>query len=86
MKAARCPRGMHTEVDIKIQLRGTARRIERHWSTPIALAPAYHKALRWIREDAKLPERTQLERIQLEVRYVAGDYVDDDTTTDDSVR
>lgn len=79
MKIARAPKGFHTEVDIRVTLKNGNRRYERNWETPLALAPAYHKAMRWLNEELKAENvkgRTTIQRVQVEVRYEEGEYDD----------
>lgn len=80
MKSSKAPPGFHSEVDIKVTLKGN-RRLERGWETPIAIKPAYHKAIAWLDEELKaegVVGRTTVQRIQVDVRYEQGEYVDAD--------
>jgi len=79
MRQARAPKGFYTEVDIMITLKGN-RRHRREWDTALALAPAYHHAMKWIREELKagnVPGFTTIQRVQVDVKYVEGEYVDE---------
>ncbi len=78
MRQARAPKGFHTAVDIMITLKGN-RRHRRDWDTPVALAPAYHHALKWIRDELKagnVKGFTTVQRVQVDVRYEEGEYED----------
>lgn len=80
MRHARAPKGFFTKVDIRVQLKGTNRLHEAHWDTPLAIKPAYHKALWWIDDELKaagVKGRTTVQRIQVEVKYEEGEYVDE---------
>lgn len=79
MRSARAPKGFRTVVDIKVTLKG-ARRYEGSWETPIAVKPAYHKAVSWIDQDLLgrgIKGRTTVQRIQVDVRYEEGEFTDD---------
>lgn len=79
MRQARAPKGFHTAVDIQITLKGT-RRHRREWDTALALAPAYHQAMKWLRDELKANKVsgfTTIQRVQVDVRYEPGDYVHD---------
>ena len=81
MIRAKAPKGLHTEVDIKVRLKN-GRSFEENWETPLALAPAYHKALKWLMEgliERNIQGRSRVHRIQIDVRYEEGDYVHEDT-------
>jgi hypothetical protein len=76
VRQARAPKGFHTEVDVQITLKGN-RRHRREWDTALALAPAYHQALKWIRDElkeGKVPGFTTIQRVQVDVRYEEGEY------------
>lgn len=72
----KAPVGFHTVVEIRAKLRN-GRMFQRAWDVDAALAPAYHKALRWLQEelrDERVPGFMKLERIQVEVFYEKGEF------------
>lgn len=78
MKEARAPAGFHTVVNIMVVLDVQPKRVySASWVTPIALAPALHKAPRWVKTDMqtdKIPGRSKIVAITVAAKYVRGSY------------
>lgn len=76
MRHSKAPAGFYTAVEVILRLHNQ-RTLTYHWTTPMGLHAALHKAPAWAREEMKkegVRGRSRVVGLNVEARYAPGSY------------